>query len=148
VTLAVVALLATGDDVLAAGTTVRIGTEFQVNSYTSGGQRRAKVGRADDGHFVVVWHSLDQDGSDYGIFAARFDAAGVRVGGEFQVNSITDARQSFPAVAVDAAGDFVVAWMGYNGPGPQFDVFVRRFNAQGAPQGVEFQVNTYTPFFQ
>ena len=70
----------------------------------------------------MVWQSGDQDGSDFGIFAVRFDSLGARVASESQVNSITVERQTDAAVDVDADGDFVVAWTSYNGVGTQTDV--------------------------
>jgi hypothetical protein len=127
---------------------LRLGTEFQVNTYTPDDQSQVAVGRAGNGSFVVVWQSGAQDGSDFGIFAARFDSLGARVASEFQVNSITAQRQSDAAVDVDADGDFVVAWMSDNGVGTLTDVLVRRFTSLGAAQGPEFQVNIYTPTLQ
>ena len=127
---------------------LRLGTEFQVNAYTTSDQSQVAVGRAGNGSFVVVWQSGDQDGADFGIFAARFDSLGARVASEFQVNSSTVQRQTDAAVDVDADGDFVVAWMSDNGVGTQTDVFVRRFNSLGAAQGPQFQVNVHTPTFQ
>ena len=44
------------------------------------------------GAILVVWHSVnvvmgrDQDGSGFGIYGQRLNAAGAKVGGEFQVN--------------------------------------------------------------
>ena len=52
--------------------------------------------------------------------------------------------QSHPAVAMDADGDFVVAWQSYVQDGSSYGIFARRFNAAGVAQGGEFQVNTYT----
>ena len=66
-----------------------------------------------------------------------------RQGGEFQVNAITTNTQSFPAIAVEADGDFVVTWTdAFDGYG--VGVFGHRFNSAGVRQGLQFQVNTYT----
>ena len=51
-------------------------------------------------------------------------------GGEFQVNTFTPSGQSFPAVAMDADGDFVVAWNS-TARTATFGIFARRFNAAG-----------------
>ena len=53
-----------------------------------------------------------------------------------------------PSVAVDADGDFVVAWTSAGQDGTAYGVFAARFNSAGAPQGAEFQVNTYTTSIQ
>jgi hypothetical protein len=131
-----------------AQSTFRLGTEFQVNGHTANSQSRVAVARAASGNFVVAWQSLDQDGSDLGIFGARFNSLGVRLGTEFSINSVTGSRQSSPAIGVEDDGAFVVAWSHYTGAGAQLDIFARRFNSAGAPQGSEFQVNVFTPAFQ
>jgi len=41
-----------------------LGSEFQVNSYTTGGQRLPSVASDAAGHFVVVWQSNGSSGSD------------------------------------------------------------------------------------
>ena len=65
-------------------------------------------------------------------------------GSEFQVNSYTTDYQRSPSVALDANGNFVVAWQSYGQDGSSYGVFGQRFNATGVPQGSEFQVNSYT----
>jgi hypothetical protein len=121
-----------------------LGPEFQVNTFAAGNQRTTAVTMDAGGDFVVAWQSEGQDGDASGIFAQRFDAAGVAQGPELQVNTVTTSAQMFPAVAMDADGDFVVAWASYGQDGNFFGVFARRFDAAGAGQGPEFQVNTYT----
>jgi hypothetical protein len=124
------------------------GSEFQVNDFTTGPQNSPSVAMALDGDFVVAWESGGQDGSAEGVFAQRFDAAGNPAGGEFQVNSFTTADQSSPSVAMDADGDFVVAWQSDGQDGDSRGVFAQRFDAAGVAQGSEFQVNTFTTRFQ
>ena len=41
---------------------------------------------------VITWSSYGQDGSQSGVLAQRYNAAGVAEGGEFQVNSYTTGR--------------------------------------------------------
>ena len=67
-------------------------------------------------------------------------------GPEFRANTFSTGGSLTPKVAVDAAGDFVVAWQSANraGAGSDLDIFAQRFSAAGVPQGGEFQVNTYT----
>ncbi len=87
------------------------------------------------GDFVVAWSSRDQDGSGYGVFGQRFDAAGNMVGSEFQINTHTINDQRNPSVAIDNAGNFVVAWdsLGQVNPydrevyGQRFDSAVHRW---------------------
>ncbi len=124
-----------------------VGTEFQVNTYTTNFQGYAAVGSDAAGNFVVVWESGGgQDGDSYGVFGQRFSNSGARVGTEFQVNTYTSGSQGGPAIAMDAAGNFVVAWRSAsaNQDGSGNGVFAQRFASGGARLGTEFQVNTYT----
>src|SRR3990172_2852705 len=86
------------------------GAEFQVNSYTTNDQILPAVASGTNGDFVIVWASDGQDASGYGVFAQRFDAAGVPQGGEFRANTQAAGNQLKPGVASDAIGNFVVVW--------------------------------------
>jgi hypothetical protein len=115
-----------------------LGDEFQVNTFTSGEQIWPAVASDADGDFVIVWESAGQDGSYGGIFAQRYSAAGDPAGEEFRVNTTTAFEQILPAVAMDADGDFVVAWLGAGLE--TMGIHAQRYNAAGEPQGEEFQV--------
>jgi len=45
-----------------------LGVEFQLNTYTESDQRYADIALSDNGVFITVWQSDEQDGSGYGIF--------------------------------------------------------------------------------
>jgi hypothetical protein len=126
------------------------GGEFRVNATTIGSQDWPAVAMDDEGNFVVAWESRGQDGDSSGVFAQSFDAAGVAQGPEFQVNTTTIGRQERPSVAMDADGDFVVAWSGNEQPDPcnasgsKFDVFARRYDSVGNPLSGEIQVSSIT----
>jgi hypothetical protein len=113
------------------------GTEFRVNTYTTGRQRLPAVASDASGNFVVVWESESQDGSGDGVFAQRFDPSGAPRGLEFKVNTYTPFTQGTPDVASDASGNLVVVWEGG-------DIYAQRYDAQAAPRGSEFRVNSYT----
>jgi len=121
-------------------------TDFQVNSYTTSYQVSPSVGVAPSGDFVVAWTSFGQDGSGYGIFARRFDSAGVALdAADFQVNTYATTAQSQPSLGVAPSGDFVVAWTSFGQDGSGYGIFARRFDSSGvALDTTEFQVNTYT----
>jgi hypothetical protein len=95
----------------------RVGGEFRVNVHTTDGQSRPKVGGLADGGYVIAWQSLGQDGSGSGIYAQRYTAAGARIGGNFQVNTMTAGHQAAPSVVGLAGGGFVVIWEGADGSG-------------------------------
>ncbi|HTK77710.1 MAG TPA: hypothetical protein VL371_20760, partial [Gemmataceae bacterium] len=60
--------------------------------------------------------------------------------GEFAVPTTTANDQDHPAVAADAAGDFLAVW---HRPGPAGGegIYGQRFNAIGSPVGAEFMAN-------
>jgi hypothetical protein len=68
---------------------------------------------------VVTWGSYGSWGSDTdaSVQGQRYDAAGNPVGAEFQVNTYTTSSQTYPAVAVDADGAFIVAWQSFGSAG-------------------------------
>ena len=102
------------------------------------------MARDADGDFVVVWASDKQDGDDIGVFAQRYDRFGNALGTEFQVNHYTTSYQGSPSVAMDADGNFVVAWASYEQDGNSYEVYAQRYDSNGQPVGSEFLVNTYT----
>ena len=113
---------------------VKQGPEFQVNSETAYSQLRPDVAMDEDGDFVITWQSNLQDGDNNGIFYKRYDKSGVAIDiSDVQANITTDNRQYEPTVAMDADGDFVIAWTSngqegsYNGEG----VYFNRFTNQG-----------------
>jgi hypothetical protein len=86
------------------------GNEFQVNNTTANHQRYSDVDITPAGTFVVTWTSFGQDGEVNGIYARGFGANGASLGNEFQVNRVVAGEQTSSEVAVDNAGNFVVAW--------------------------------------
>src|SRR4051812_25381316 len=126
-----------------------IGPEFGVNTFTSFTQNSPAIAADGDGDFVAVWQSTNQDGDGYGIYAQRYSAAGQALprpagvpagqgAGEFRINTTTAQVQKQPSVAIDAAGDFVVAWqsLAQDGSNPvSYGVYAQRYDAAGNPQG-------------
>ncbi|MFZ2146808.1 MAG: hypothetical protein WAV28_06260 [Sedimentisphaerales bacterium] len=116
--------------------------DFQANTHTSNKQENPAIAMDAEGNFVIVWNSYLQDGSSNGIFGRRFDPNCKPLSDEFRINTTTSGNQREPSVAMNADGNFVVAWYG---PGEdKEDIFARRFSANGQPIGSEFRVNTYT----
>jgi len=71
------------------------------------------------------------------------------VGPEFRVNTLTQERQWEPAVAMDADGDFVIAFSGYGDyeSDPGWGIFARLYQADGTPRGDQFRVATVSNMF-
>ncbi len=128
-----------------------LGSEFQVNAYTTEYRARPSVATGPGGQFIVVWHSdgsTGDDASGSSIQLRRFASDGSPMGVEVQVNTHTTGAQRRAEVAADAAGDFVIVWQSRGSPGGDtlFDsIQARRYASGGAPLGDQFQVNVYTP---
>ena len=122
-----------------------LGGEFEVNTTKSGVQDSAAVAMDSDGDFVIAWsgHGIgDVDIS--GVFVQRYNAVGTAQGDETLVNTMTTDYQRDPSVAMNAAGEFVVAWISYLQDGSLYGIYAQQFDAAGATQGSEFLVNTTT----
>lgn len=126
-----------------AATGTPLGPEFQVNMYTTGPQISPSVAVDADGDVVVAWESYIA-GSFYDVYARTYNGVGTPIGGEFRVSSVTGDRQGAPSVAMDAAGNFVVAWQSPDGVSTNFGIFAQRYAAGGTAVGGEFRVNTVT----
>ncbi|MBI2619055.1 MAG: T9SS type A sorting domain-containing protein [Ignavibacteriales bacterium] len=128
-----------------------LGDEFLANTTTIHTQTNPAVAIGDSGSFIVVWDSWFQDGSDKGVYGQRFDAAGQKVGSEFQVNVTTAHSQARPAISFFPDGRFVVIWESWKQDivtPSGYGLFGRIFNADGTPAGGEFHINTYTNDYQ
>ncbi|MCP5224097.1 MAG: cadherin-like domain-containing protein [Thauera sp.] len=125
------------------------GSEFRVNTATSGAQYEPAVAMLEGGGFVVTWRSDNQDGSGAGVYAQRYAADGSALGGEFRVNESINGSQYQPEVTALAGGGFAVTWRNDNydvsGTGSYQDVYVREYDAAGAALGGQVKVNTPTP---
>jgi hypothetical protein len=122
-----------------------VGPGWLVNSYTTDDQARPSLATDAAGGFVVVWQSSGQDGSGWGVFGQRHDAAGGATGTEFRVNTNTLGHQAYPRVGSASGGEFVVVWDSFGQDGSSFGVFGQRYHASGQDNGAEFRVNTHTP---
>ena len=117
----------------------KIGGEFLINTYTTGGQEDPRVAGDGNNNFVVVW---DCNGSG-DIRGQRVNSFGQLLGSEFVVNSVTTGGpRNYPAVAAADNGNFVVAWdsSGVEGDSDQ-TVQARRFASDGSPIGAQFRAN-------
>jgi len=111
-----------------------LGSEFQVNTYTSHDQHSPAVTSAADGRFVVVWGSYHVSGGASDIFARRYAADGSPLGSELQVNVYSSSQLS-PVAAMAPDGQFVVAWESDGQDGSLYGVFAQRYDPQGQPLG-------------
>ena len=122
------------------------GGEFLVNTEALSIQLEPAIANLSSGGFVVTWKTFQasQDNSGFGIKGQVFDDLGVKIGGEFLVNTETLFNQSDPTVAGLPGGGFVVGWQtddpAQDGNGAAIKGQV--FNDLGQPLGREFLVNS------
>lgn len=134
-----------------------VGTQFKVNSLTTGNQRLSDVALNDEGDFVVTWSDQSNEPSGgYSIFAQRYSFNAAANGGaglvtadpsgNFKVNQFTTGNQIASSVAIDGDGDFVITWQSpaQEGTGSANGIFARQYDNTGAAVGNEFQVNSFT----
>ncbi|MDB5385609.1 MAG: Hemolysin-type calcium-binding region, partial [Planctomycetaceae bacterium] len=122
--------------------------QFVVNTNFNKFRISPTVAMDSSGDFVIAWtqgyfFGSYGDGDEYGIYARRYNAAGQPQNGQqFQVNVVTQSGQQQPSIAMDPAGDFVIAWATRDTIGNTADVFARRYNAAGTAQGGDIRLNT------
>ena len=131
-----------------------VGSEFQVNTYTTHYQNNPAVAMDTDGDFVVVWWSWSWSGTGTNFFnirAQRYASDGSAIGSEIQADTDTTSNKHGPSVGMDADGDFVIVWHEEASSGTDTDNYgiqARRYVSDGTPVGGKFQVNTYTTGYQ
>lgn len=139
---------------------VRVGGVFQINATTRYNQQTPAVDALEGGGFVVAWvtenlPSLQSPGAsttpenfatvvvnNIHVYARLFGSQGQPLGDEFRVSS-SAAIASGPDVGSLENGGFTVAWTQRHetDTSRSYDIFMRRYNAAGAPAGGEFRVN-------
>ncbi len=159
-TLPSVAMDANGDYVVAWSNQVHLGPNYlydvEARVYNSAGQAqtgeivvaqttgdtRPSVAMDANGDFVVAYQVLNTTTYLYGISAQRYNLAGSPQGSTIVLNngSSNSASGELPKVAMDSAGDFVIAYQGYDSS--SHGIFAQRYNSSGAAQGSTFRVNT------
>jgi parallel beta-helix repeat protein len=125
-----------------------LGGEILVNTTTKDAQDTPSVAALADGGFVVTWQSRDFGGTEYDIFAQRYNASGIAVGSEFRVNSYLKGFQTNSAVTALNNGGFVVTWQSEGQDGSEEGIYAQRYSSNGSRIGGEFRVNTTTSNFQ
>ncbi len=119
---------------------VPVGPELQVNTVTTGIQRRPVVAGGNN-RFIVAWESLGEDGNSYGIIARILDGSGNPLGAPFVVNTTTAGLQQHPSVAMRPDGTMLIAW---DSGTADFDVMAKAYDKDGNVRMNETTLNTTT----
>lgn len=124
-----------------------IGSEFIVNTLTTGSQLNTTVVALSNDDFVIVWSS--RPSTSYSIRGQRYDSSGNALGGEFQINSFSpdnvntytyDSANFIPSATALSDGGFVVSW--YSRDGSTYNINGQRFDSLGNMVGSEFTINS------
>ncbi|MBK9947789.1 MAG: tandem-95 repeat protein [Nitrospira sp.] len=119
----------------------RIGSNFVVNTTTTGDQDNADIAMDSAGNFVVVWESeRTAGGGAYSIYGQRYNSSGVAQGGQFLVNSVASSNDLRASIAMNDSGSFVVTWDRLSGG--DADIQAQRFNSSGVAQGSVISVTS------
>jgi hypothetical protein len=119
---------------------VAIGSNFVVNTTTSGSQFEPRM-IALDGDRVLVTYRMG-DGSSNGIFGKIYDSAGTVLKNEWRLNTTTLNDQAHADLTLLADGTFLVAYASADA-GANYRVLAQRYDANGNALGSELQVGTY-----
>jgi hypothetical protein len=116
--------------------------QLQVNTQATGQHSKPSLALDGDGDFVVSWED-DNDNNGYDqIYARGFSATGAQRIAQFAVNSVADGQQYAPSLAMDASGDFMVAWEDDKDDNGTFQIVGRGFTATGAQHRADFTINS------
>ena len=133
-----------GDDIFAQwmdANALPLGDELQINNINvKGDQVCPKIAMNDSGAFVVVWES-DSSGADPNttmICCRRYNADGIPIGDEFQVNTEPDSK--YPNVAIDPNDNFTIVWM--DGKNQNYTIKARLYDSHGISLTEPFAVST------
>ncbi|MDY0063313.1 MAG: metallophosphoesterase, partial [Myxococcota bacterium] len=116
-----------------------------MNSAGAGDQLLPKVALSEGGDFVVVWEddSSAADGAGmHDVFVRGFHAGGCPRFADRPVHATTAGQQTSPALAMDAAGNFVVAWADDGDANGGYQIHARGFDRDGAERIPRFTVNS------
>ncbi|MEM0999315.1 MAG: hypothetical protein AAGN35_19820, partial [Bacteroidota bacterium] len=120
-----------------------LNSEVLVNTTEAGFQGYPDVAVADDGSYVVVWQSYNQDASGTnGVYGQAFDVSYTATGNEFLVNTTTARNQQEPAIGMDSAGNYIVAWADFDGTNSVYNIYAQRYTTGSVASGSDFQVNS------
>jgi len=121
------------------------GAPVRANTYIPGTQAGNTVAMNSTGEFIVVWESSQQASATYDIYAQRYSAAGVPVGGEFLVNTLLVGEQQLADVALADDRSFVIAWQSdnrWNDPSSLPTIYARQYRANGTATDIERPVSS------
>lgn len=125
-----------------------IGSEFQVNTYTTNEQIESSV--ASNGtDYLVTWESYVNSTRKYDTYGQLISCAdGSKIGSQFLINSFTTNDQTEISVSSNVT-DYLVTWESTNQDGDGLGIYGQFISAlDGSKIGSEFLINSYTSYNQ
>jgi hypothetical protein len=116
-----------------------LGVNTKVNDDTEdASQEHPSISMDVTGNFVIVWDDIRNN--NYDIYFQRYTSTGGALGVNTKVNNDVDsAKQWYPSISMDGAGNFVVVWIDErNG---NRDIYFQRYTSTGGILGVNTKVN-------
>ena len=120
------------------------GSKISVNTNLGDDQYEVSVAALNNGGFVILWTSENQDGDGSGVYGQKYDSAGQKVGVEFVINANTSGNQVNADVTSLADGGFYAVWSSYGQDGSGAGIHGQRYDASGNTVGDETAINTIT----
>ncbi len=108
----------------------KVGSEFQISTYTTNNQQFSALAYGDS-YYLVTWQSTGQDGSSVGIYGQFISIAGAKIGSEFLINTYTTDGQLYPTLAYDG-NNFLVTWESFGQDGNMYGIY-GKFVAGSSP---------------
>lgn len=122
--------------------------EFLVNTYTEDYQWYSNIESLDNGEFIIVWCSWEQDGFDGGIYLQKFDQFGNKLGDEILVNSTFVNYQWLPKIHKMFNNNIALVWSSWKQDGDREGVYCQILNESMNKVSFESIVNEYTDSYQ
>lgn len=123
------------------------GNNFQVNDDQSQKQQKTPDIAVDGkGSVTIAWE--DNRTHDPDVYIQSYTVEGLLLAENIRINddSLSNAGQQHPAIAVDSTGNFIITWYDpRNGPA---DLYAQRYTVEGIPIGVNFKVNQDTGIYE
>ena len=129
-----------------------LGSQLQINAYTTSYQNLPRLAAGPSDDFMVVWESYGADSGGYtSVRGRRLSNEGIPVGGELQINTVPlgfpAAGYWYPAVAGADSGEFLVVWTADGSLGDDLadlSIQARVYDGMGNPLANQVQVNSFT----
>ncbi|MEO5350176.1 MAG: SBBP repeat-containing protein, partial [Magnetococcus sp. YQC-3] len=124
-----------------------IGTEFRVNTTTTGNQSNPNTTQLTNGNIIVTWNNYALDGTAEQVVGQIIDATGNKIGSEIFMSDAANNGGS-PKVAALQNGGFAVMWSAEYTDSIGYDVYTQAFDSTGSNIGSATRINNYADSYQ